>query len=183
MTKTSHKQVRRPRAGSEGFKLIEVLVAMAVLMIASMGILRLHGTIIKGIAASEDFSVALDVAGQRLEDLVMVGAENLPVCPVPGPGPGCRATMTAFQPELGASTNGYACTRYVDSPELLMANGAFVPQGTADNSRYRVDTSIEGHPDTTLFPEGRLVTVSVCWLDPANQIRQVQARRYVVPGV
>ena len=183
MTAASQKRIRGPRRGSEGFKLIEVLVAMAVLMIASVGVLRLHGTIIKGIAASEDFSVALDVAGQRLEDLVMVGAENLPICPPPVGQPGCRANTTSFLPELGVAGDGYPCTRYVDSPELLMANGAFVPQGTAQDSRYRVDTAVETHPDTALFPDGRLVTVSVCWVDPASQVRQVQARRYVIPGV
>ena len=99
VTSTSHKQVRRPRAGSEGFKLIEVLVAMAVLMISSIGVLRLHGTIIKGIAASEDFSVALDVAGQRLEDLVMVGAENLPRMSFAG----CRSVAERQQPRFNPS--------------------------------------------------------------------------------
>ena len=125
--------------------------------------------------------MALDVAGQRLEDLVMAGAENLPVCPAPGPGPGCRATMTAFQPELEHRQMGKLV---LDMSILQSLDGKrHSSLRPADNSRYRVDTSIEGHPDTTLFPEGRLVTVSVCWLDPANQIRQVQARRYVVPGV
>jgi len=59
-----------------------------------------------------------------------------------------------------------------------MANNAGeIPAG----SRFRVDTVVNNHPDLTQFPEGRLVTVSVCWLDIANDVRQVQLRRYVVP--
>ena len=178
---------RRPRPGSEGFKLLEVLVAMAVLMIASLGLLQLHGTIIRGIATSEDFSVALDVANQRLEELVIVGANELPVCAAGVNGAGCQFGVgsSQFQPPIATDASGYLCTRFIDSTEVIMANGSPIPATSnfdpANPVRFRVDTVVQDHPDPALFPEGRLVTVSVCWIDPANQVRQVQSRRYVVP--
>lgn len=160
---------------------------MAVLMIASLGLLQLHGTIIRGIATSEDFSVALDVANQRLDELAIVGTAGLPVCTAGVNGPGCQFGVGSnqYQPQIINAPTGYLCTRFVDSAEVIMANGAPVPS-TANfdpnnPARFRVDTVVQAHPDPALFPEARLVTVSVCWTDPSNQVRQIQSRRYVVP--
>jgi hypothetical protein len=180
------QRTARPRRGRAGFKLIEVMVASAVLMIGSIGLLQLHGTIVRGIASSEDFSVALDVANQRLEELVIVGATALPVCTAGLNGPGCQpsigavqATTNVYTPPIADDPSGYACTRFVDSTEVIMAT--VPPTPVPAGSRFRVDTVVQAHPDPGLFPDGRLVTVSVCWFDLSNQVRQVQSRRYVVP--
>ena len=181
MTNSVTNRTRGPRPGSEGFKLLEVLVSMAILMIASVAIVRLHGTIIRGIASSEDASMALDIATQRLDDLSIIGATSLPVFTVGVNGAGCQVGIGSdqYSAELAADPGGYPCTRRVDSAQVIMANGNEVPDGT----RFRVDTAVEAHPDIGQFPEGRIVTVSVCWEDIAADIRQVQVRRYVVPEV
>ena len=187
MTVCASPRVRGPRPGSEGFKLLEALVAMAVLITASLGILQLHGTIIRGIASSEDFSAALDVANQRLDELTIIGTEALPICAAGVNGPGCQFGIgsSQYRPQITTAPDGYLCTRFVDSTEVIMANGASLPAtpnfDVTAPARFRVDTVVETHPDPGLYPEARMVTVSVCWTDAGNQVRQIQSRRYVVP--
>lgn len=174
------RRLRVPSRGTRGFKLLEVLIAMAVLSISAAGLVKLHSTVVRNIARSEDISVAMDIASTRGDQLALLGTDGVPAC---GPGAGCVAAgLGGFLPQLAGSAlpdgTPYSCTKFVDAADVHLANNTEQPAGT----RYRVDASIDPHPDA-VQPGAQIVTVSVCWMDLAQVVRQVQVKRVLVPGV
>ena len=187
------KKRARPRRGSEGFSIIEALVAAAILGVALIGIVRLHGSSIRGTSQAERIGRASEVARQVAEMLATTTAEDLPAClpglnlPPPDEPAGCK--------EPGVTTvatdekDGIGCTFYVqggpstpsiEDPESV--NGAIVstpdpgPTGWQP-SQYRVDITVSQHPDAGNFPDTALLTVYVCWLNEIRQINEVRTRR------
>jgi hypothetical protein len=162
-----------------GFKIIEAMISLVMLSIASLGIVHLHTAVVRGLAASASESLAMDIATQRAESLASKGVGSAPVC---AGAVGCAigAGQVAFQePELSPDPNAFPCTQWVESPDVSYMNA---PQPPDPGAHYRVDTVVANHPDAN-EPGALLVTVSVCWQDMSGKVQQVQARRVLVPGV
>ena len=178
----AERRSRYPRHSRRGFKLVETLVSMAILSIAAAGLVRLHSSIVRGIASSEDMSVAMDVAAQRLEELVPLGPTGIPNCVAATP-PGCaaggRQTLEIALTDVIWNGGTFNCSRWVDSADVPMVGGVAIPAG----SRFRVDTQVQDHAGTQQNAGARVLTISVCWEDLDSQVRQVQNARLLVPGV
>lgn len=161
------------RSSRAGFSLIEALVASAVLGVAVTCLTQMYTTSVRGYVSSQRLQEAVEIAAQRAEQLATMAAEDVPACTGT---PSCRADGTTMASELSPA-NGYSCTTRLDAPAVVG------PGSTgATGSRYRVDTVVDSHPDVSRQPDARLVTVSVCWLDSAGFVHQVQTQRLMVPG-
>lgn len=160
------------RGGSAGFTLIEVLISAVVLGVGLVGLVNLHTASIRGLVKDEMLSVASDVAKQRLEEITTLRASEIPACVG---DVGCRtADRSAYTPDL-SPVAGFDCTRRVEGADVPRVSGA------PEAPKYRVDMVVEAHPDPLRQPEGRLVTVSVCWQDYGG-IQELRMRRFVVGG-
>lgn len=156
-----------------GFSLIEALVASAVLGVAVTCLTQMYTTSVRGYVTSARLQEAVEIAAQRAEQLATMSADDLPACTGPT---SCRSNNTTMASELSPAS-GFACTSRVDAPAVVG------PSGTASSGqRFRIDTVVGAHPDGNRQPDARLVTVSVCWSDPAGFVHEVQAQRLMVPG-
>lgn len=158
--------------GSSGFTLVEVLISAVVLGIGLVGLVNLHTASIRGLVKDEMASVASDVAKQRLEEIATMRPAEIPAC---AGDVGCRTEdRTAYTPDL-APAAGFDCTRRVEGADVPRISGA------PEAAKFRIDMVVDAHPDPIRQPEGRLVTVSVCWEDYAG-IQEFRMRRLVVGG-
>ncbi|MEO1335359.1 MAG: prepilin-type N-terminal cleavage/methylation domain-containing protein [Myxococcota bacterium] len=184
---------KAPKTKSSGFSVVEALVAAAILGVALLGVVRLHGSSIRGTAQAERIGRASEVARQFAEMLATTTPGNLPACgpgraapPTPEPA-GCKAAVgvtTAF-----AAPQGPGCTFWVQggpsTPSINnagAANGAIVAQpppgaGGPPPSQYRIDLSVSGHPDLATFPNATVITVWACWRDESQTVNEVRTRR------
>jgi hypothetical protein len=148
------------------------MVSAVILGIGLVGLVNLHTSSLRGLMKDEMLSVASDVATQRLEEMATMRPGDIPPC---AGAVGCRtADRTDYLPDLSAA-GGFECTQRIE--------GAGVPRvsGAAEAPRYRVDMVVEPHPDPIRQPDGRLLTVSVCWQDYGG-IQELQMRRFIVGG-
>lgn len=150
--------------------LVETMVAAGVLGIAILGLVRLHMTSTRQNASLRDLSTARALAAQRLERLATRPVERLVACGGPA---GCREGVDTLRASKG-TVDGYACTDFADGPTVATP-------GTVALGKFRIDTTVENHPDPTQHPEARILTVSVCFRDAYEQIREVHAERMLVP--
>ncbi len=153
--------------------MIEALVASAVLGVAVTCLTQMYTTSVRGYVSSERLKEAVEIAAQRAEQLATMSPEDVPACAGTA---SCRANSTAMTSELSAAS-GFSCTTRVDAPAVSGPGST----GTT-GQRFRVDTVVGAHPDISRQPDARLVTVSVCWLDSAGFVHQVQTQRLMVPG-
>jgi prepilin-type N-terminal cleavage/methylation domain-containing protein len=168
--------MRRPRTSQRGFSYMELLAATAILSVGLTALVGLHRAAIDGLQRSEQQAAAAEIAAQQAESWALSPVEQLPACTGEV---GCRiAGGSAFADPL-SDADGTRCTRWVDTPPVVRADGSQAEEG----SRYRVDLVVDAHPDPQNQPDARVITVSVCWLEGPRFVRQVQARRFVVPGV
>jgi prepilin-type N-terminal cleavage/methylation domain-containing protein len=159
-------------SGSAGFTLVEVMVSAVVLGIGLIGLVNLHASAIRGLMRDEMLAVASDVARQRLELMSTMRPAEVPAC---AGDVGCRTPdRTDYLPVLPAAGD-FECTKQVEGADVPRVSGA------AEAPRYRVDMVVEPHPDPIRQPDGRLITVSVCWQDFAG-IQELQMRRFIVGG-
>lgn len=150
--------------------LVETMIAAGVLGVAVLGLVQLHTTSTRQNARLRDLATARALAGQRLERLATRPVDRLAACPGPA---GCRNRVDSLRATKG-TVDGYACTDFADGPSVAAP-------GASGIGKFRIDTTVEGHPDPTQFPEARILTVSVCFLDTQEQIREVRAERMLVP--
>ncbi len=183
---------RRARASERGFSVIEALVAAAILGVALVGIVQIHGASIRGTAKAERIGRASEVARQFAELLATTSPGNLPVC-LPGPmaaplvePAGCKNALgptTVFAPPKANCTfwvQDGPSTPSVDDPNAV--NGAIVAQTNPgpngpQPSQFRIDVSVSAHPDPTTYPNAVLVTVWACWRDEVGTVNEVRTRR------
>lgn len=156
-----------------GFSLVEVMVAAGILTIGVAALLRLFTSTQTSTKWNRDAAVAAAMGQQRIEFLTAQADDTLPTCTGTV---GCKESLSAFAAALDPDGSGYPCTEFVDGPS------AETPTGGTANLRYRVDTIVEAHPDATRLPSARIVTISVCWQDNGQVVREFQAQRIVVPG-
>lgn len=150
--------------------LVETMVAVGVLGVALLGLLRLYTTSSRQNASLRDLTTARTLAAQRLERLATRPVDRLAACEAPA---GCRAGIDAFRASK-SSVDGYACTDFADGPSV--ADPGATPLG-----KFRIDTTVEAHPDPTQHPEARILTVAVCFMDAYQLVREVRAERMLVP--
>ena len=150
--------------------LIETMVAAGVLGVAVLGLVQLHTTSTRQNASLRDLSVARALAAQRLERLATRPVEQLAACVGPA---GCREGIDSLRASKG-TVSGYACTDFADGPSVAAP-------GTTALGKFRIDTTVEAHPDPGQHPDARILTVSVCFRDAYEQIREVRAERMLVP--
>jgi prepilin-type N-terminal cleavage/methylation domain-containing protein len=167
-----NKRHSRPpaRLRPRGFSLVEALVSSAVLGVGMLGVLNVLSFSQSGAAGSGARSAAKELASQRLEALTTMVADRLPACEGTV---GCRADETTLRPPLSPAA-GFRCTQEV--PGMT-----FVDPGAAATGRFRIDTVVAAHPGAQQQAGARLVTVSVCWTDEGGHLREVRARRLMVP--
>jgi type II secretory pathway pseudopilin PulG len=167
----------RLNARTRGFKILEVLIGLAVLTISATGLAYLHTSVASGLESSSDISAALDIATQQIEELAALGANPLPSCVRVGPSPPrCALNRRNFETALSSP-----CTINVSGPDVPFAgSGSYQPAG---RTRYRVDSVVWEHDDPTAQVGGFILSVSVCWEDIKGNVHQVQARRMLVTGV
>ena len=189
-TMKRHRPAGRNRQSSRGFSVVEALVAAAILGIALIGIVRIHGSSIRGTAKAERVGRASVVARQFAELYATTSPQDLPACP-PGPnaaplGPsdGCKSTT----PTVPNPPKGTGCTLWVnDGPSIPSINDVNAQNGEIvalnspgalgqQPSQYRIDVSVSRHPDLN-FQNAALLTVWVCWRDELGTINEVRTRR------
>lgn len=166
-------RLRAPRPGQRGFKILEVLVAMAVLGITAAGLLGLHLGAVRGIAESGSMSAAMDVASQRVELYAVEGPAALAAR-------GCGAAVGCSLPRPNpdpAIAPGDACSARVGGASITNAAGA--EAGDDVGARYRYDTEVVALVGGQTG--GLMTTVSVCWREANGLVRRVQSRRLVAP--
>ena len=61
----------------KGFTMIEILVAIFIIMVALMGILTVASMVISGNTYSRDFTTAITLSQEKLEELKNDGYDNL----------------------------------------------------------------------------------------------------------
>lgn len=162
------------RAKAAGLTLIEVMISAAVLGFGVMALAKVYTHTVRGMGSARHQGEAQQIALQRVEQLMGMGADHLPGCGVVPAG--CRQTMSTYAAGKGADAGGVQCTQRVDGPDL--------PALTDVNAagRYRIDTLVEAPGGANQQAGGQLVTVSVCW-ENGDTIQQVQVRRILLPGV
>jgi prepilin-type N-terminal cleavage/methylation domain-containing protein len=169
MTKTHERQ-------QAGFSLLEVLVATAILGVGLAALGRQYITAAHGVADSDGRAQAAMAAAQRIEALSTMEADEVPACAA---SVSCRAAngvdFVADLPPVG----GFACTRWVDGPDVFGPSA----RPRAAGQKFRIDASVVPHPDAARQPDGRLLTVNVCWRGADGRVHELQARRVLVPGV
>ncbi len=185
---------RRQRRAQAGFSVIEALAAAAILGVALVGVVKLHGSSIRGTAKAERIGRASEVARQFAELLATTTRDNLPACgpglgaAPPVPAVGCKngpGVSTAFSPERAVG-----CTLFIqDGPSTPSINQANAANGINNQiinipaaigiqpSQFRVDIMVSGHPNTADFPQAALLTVWACWRDELGIVNEVRTRR------
>jgi type II secretion system protein I len=73
--RTNNSISSRPRPGSGGFTLLEILVAMAVMSIALVAVFELFSADLRGLAASDDYVAAVIKAEAKMREIL--DEENL----------------------------------------------------------------------------------------------------------
>ncbi|MEM7675066.1 MAG: prepilin-type N-terminal cleavage/methylation domain-containing protein [Myxococcota bacterium] len=164
---------KRHRRHQRGLTLIEVMLTAAVLGVGIVALVATYNRAQVGVRSSRFKMSALRIAQQRLEHLATMPIERLASCA--GPIGGCRRDRAAMAPVLG-NVGNYRCTQNVDGM------GFHDPMATA-NGQFRIDTSVQPHPDPRQQAGAVVVTVSVCWTDQPGLVEQVQVQRMVVPEV
>lgn len=139
-----------------------------------MALAELHASSIRGVKDGASITAATQIATQVMETLSAQAADALalPVCPNNG-ARGCRANSHDLEPTK-------ACTSWLATAEVPDPNG--YRQTAATGEGYRVDTVIEAHPSATDFPNAVLITTSVCWMDRAGEVHELQTQRVLSPG-
>ena len=150
--------------------LVETLIAAGVLGVAVLGLVRLHTTSSRQSASLRDLTIARALAAQRLERLATRPVERLAACEGPA---GCREGIDTLRASKG-EVDGYACTDFAEGPSVAAP-------GTNAIGKFRIDTTVENHPDPAQHPEARILTVSVCFRDAYEQIREIRAERMLLP--
>ena len=97
--------VGRKLRGKEGFSLIEVLVALVILAVGLLGLALFQTTAIKGNAIASKWTVATELAQDRLERFRHVDWDQHPIVESPA---GSSTGRNRPQPELRESSRGAA---------------------------------------------------------------------------
>lgn len=164
---------RRPRAGTRGLTLVEVMLTSAVLAIGMVALVHTFTQAQAGMRSSRLKTAALRIAEQRLERLSTLPVSRLAGCA--GPALGCRTSMSALAPVLG-NVGTFLCTQNVD--EMGFTDPTAVTAG-----QFRVDTSVLAHPDPRQQAGAMILSVSVCWTPVPGFVEQIQLQRLLVPEV
>ncbi|MEL7368241.1 MAG: prepilin-type N-terminal cleavage/methylation domain-containing protein [Myxococcota bacterium] len=164
---------RRHRRHQRGLTIVEVMLTAAVLGIGIVAVVATYNRTQVGVRSSRFKTSALRIAQQRLEYLATMPIGRLAACA--GPVTGCQRDRSAMAPVLG-NVGNYRCTQNVDGM------GFHDPTALA-TGQYRIDTSVQPHPDPRQQAGAVVVTVSVCWTAQPGLVEQVQVQRMVVPEV
>jgi type II secretory pathway pseudopilin PulG len=175
---------RRRSSGSQGFSLIEVMIAIVILMIGLLGLLALFGTALSATAHAQEDLVAKQKARELLEavyaarddaGMAWSSIQNDNVTGgafITGWDPLVRVTPNTNQ-ILGTSVPGEGPTPdYVLAPD---AAGNLTVQIPLTNYQRRVDILPVLYPDGTVNPNLRSISVTVRVLGSPN-------RDYTVAG-
>ncbi len=109
--------MRRPAAGDAGFSLVEALVALVVLSIATLGLVRATESHIETVRGLQDRAAAQWVAENRLVELGLPG------------GASAAATSASSEEMLGRRWNVAVQSRGTDDPDLARVTVAVTPDG------------------------------------------------------
>ena len=131
----------------DGFTLMEVLVAMAVIMVAALGGMQLVSMAIGTIASARTQSLATGLASARIEQLrglqfeydgagirVTDTSTDLTIDP---PGPGGAGLSPSGPSTLDSNVPGYV--DFLDGRGQWVGNGASAPPGAALVRRWAVE--------------------------------------------
>jgi prepilin-type N-terminal cleavage/methylation domain-containing protein len=170
-----------------GFSLVEVMISVGVLGIGLAGLISLHMSSLVGLHKGQRVSMAQEIAMQQTEYLETEATAAtgvleavLPSCPTSNASDpiGCRVDTTKLAPVK-------PCTVFVDDPNVPdpsgSAPGVFGAPAMSPFA-YRADTVIVPHPDAIGFPNALVATVSVCWTDELQIVRQISTTRVIIPG-
>lgn len=134
--------------GKEGFSLIEVLVALAILAVGLLGLALFQVTAIKGNAIASKWTVATDLAQDQIERFRHAAWTDITSSPATGYNTG---TMTPNYANLPGAAG--------DAPAPV--------RGTAFYRIWYVN------PATTASNTMTTITVWCCWRDDASQWHNV----------
>ncbi|WP_168171540.1 prepilin-type N-terminal cleavage/methylation domain-containing protein [Lacimicrobium sp. SS2-24] len=167
---------------SKGFTLIEVLVAALIIMLGVTGYVTLQSVYIKSDAKTNQRSVAMQLAQEKLEELRSFTA----IQAAPG--------EFAFA-DIADNAGGTIASGDVDVSLTEDADRVYTFNRTWDvTSQYYVDTDADGQPDSWLnsgdanlpavlppWPAQKQVTVTVTWSDPQGESHSVALQASLAP--
>jgi len=131
----------------EGFSLIEVLVALAILAVGLLGLAMFQITAIKGNAIASKWTVATELAQDRLERFRHVGWDNI-----------TSSSSSGFN-------TGTMLPRYANLPGAAGDNT--IVRGTPFYRVWYVD------PATSATNTFTTITVWCCWMDDSSNWHNV----------
>jgi prepilin-type N-terminal cleavage/methylation domain-containing protein len=155
MFRSPHKRTR----GGNGFTLMEVMVALAVLVVGLMSAALLMANVYKGTVRSRYMGMAATLVSEKLEDLNRFGPSDPRVCAAGG-------SLTADSGPVSVTCNSVTGpVNYYDTVTLSLSNGAmnetyqtlngatvqYVTQVFTPNGVYQSPTTSATPPAGTTF--------------------------------
>ncbi|MBP2683272.1 MAG: putative rane protein [Deltaproteobacteria bacterium] len=131
----------------EGFSLIEVLVALVILAVGLLGLALFQTTAIKGNAIASKWTVATELAQDRLEKFRHVGSDN-----------------TAWSSIVSSNAAGFGAGGPVYTS---------LPGAAGDNTSVRGTTYYRVWSVTNNTPTLKTITVWCCWRDESSKWHNV----------
>jgi prepilin-type N-terminal cleavage/methylation domain-containing protein len=162
---------RRAPASGHGFTLIEVLIALAVLVAVTLGVVQLFAAAVTGTRSARDRTIAVTLAAAKLEQLRSLAwrlevddagvavartdvSSNLSVDPISGGGPGLAESPPGT---LDRDTPPYV--DYLDRLGRWSGTGAEPPGGAVYIRRWAVRRH-PSHPQRLIALQVLVTTVS-----------------------
>lgn len=153
----------------DGFTLLELLIALAVLAIGLLGIAGMMVSAIQGNAFGGKMSMAENLASQRLEFFKNLGYGSI-TREIGLAGAGCTfSTSIASTCGAGTATENYGevdCGNATYSRLRRETTMQFLNYADPNNPTTTTDCASDGNP--------KLMTVTVQWVDSTNTTRTVR---------
>jgi type IV pilus assembly protein PilV len=157
-----YHRARTSSAGSNdnGFTLVEVMIAMIVLVIGTLGVLGMQYYAVGGNAASKDMRVATNISQQLIEQFNAVPYASLASGSDTEPVPADETSISG----------GITYTR----AWWVRSNCIALQLGTDDGTcNPGLASSCLTDPDSTLVSASSAIRVRTCWTDKNNTNRSV----------
>src|SRR5437879_4390903 len=173
-------RTRRHAPGSDGFTLIELVIALSLSAILFAGLAAIMGTSLRTLSVTRSRGQANEIAAQGIEDLQRFSFSSLVLCNTPTVPPGgtVPSGFTAANTVLAVSCANATLESPCPAPATTGLTGLPVPAANYTCTRYGINFAVSRYiswADTTLKTNKRLAVV-VDWTDQVGQHEVSQQR-------